>query len=270
MNELLNLPEIPMPDVTIDSAKTFLLGAELPPVDHTRGLMLLDGDTPQFDEHKDQAVVVGSGVLTFAKGVPAARRTAVANSLLLAQLVARRTAGDAANVEAWYKEYVRVLANIGWLVETTTATRYVEGTDTFETHKAVMSVAALLLGPGAPGALALVQTTLDGLASMDKSKPWITIFSRETSASSVSSFQIALAEEAADGRFVVSMMAFALKAGSAVTQVLFFKASKNDVEFTHYDSKAEINVGILDALEPELGSRVAQHSKSFISQLPDL
>ena len=80
----------------------------------------------------------------------------------------------------------------------------------------------------------------------------------------------AMAEEAADGRFVVSMMAFTLKADSAVTQVLFFKASSNDAEFTHFDSKAEINVGILDELEPELGKRVAQHSKSFISQLPDL
>lgn len=259
-----------MPDATIESARTFLLGAELPPVDHSRGPLLLDGETPQFDANKDQAVVVGSGVLTFARGVPAARRTAVTNSLLLAQLVARRSAGDPENVEAWHKEYVRVLANIGWLIESTTATRYVEGSDKFETHKAVMSVAALLLGPGAPGALALVQATLDGLASMDKSKPWITIFSRETASTSVSNFQVALAEEAADGRFVVSMMAFTLKADSAVTQVLFFKASSNDAEFTHFDSKAEINVGILDALEPELGQRVAQHSKSFISQLPDL
>ncbi|MFS8980782.1 hypothetical protein PO002_41320 [Cupriavidus necator] len=259
-----------MSAVDINSAKAFLLGVELPPVDHTREAMLLDAEASSFEVDKDQAVVVGSGVLTFAKGVLPGRREGVANSLLLAQLVARRTAGDPANLDAWYKEYMRVLANIGWLIETSSATKYIEGTEDFETDKAVMSVAALLLGPGAPGALALVSTTLDALASMDESKPWITIFSRETRSANVSNFQVALAEQAPDGRFVVSMMAFALKAGSAVTQVLFFKAKKNDAELTHYDSKAEINVSVLDALEPELSNRVAQHSKSFISQLPDL
>ncbi|MGO4307819.1 MULTISPECIES: hypothetical protein [unclassified Cupriavidus] len=259
-----------MPTASIESARTFLLDVKLPPVDPDTSPMLLDAEAPAFEADKDQAVVVGSGVLTFAKGVPPERRSAVANSLLLAQLVARRVVGDPSNVDAWYKEYVSVLANIGWLVETSTATKYVEGTQNFETHKAIMSVAALLLGPGAPGALALVNTTLDALASMDDTKPWITIFSRETRAANVSSFQVALAEQSPDGHFVVSMMAFALKAGSAVTQVLFFKAKKNDVELTHYDSKAEINLAVLDALEPELSNRVAQHSKSFISQLPDL
>lgn len=259
-----------MPTASIESARTFLLDVKLPPVDPETTPMLLDAEAPDFQPDKDQAVVVGSGVLTFAKGVSPERRTAVSNSLLLAQLVARRVVGDPTDVDAWYREYMRVLANIGWLVETSQATRYVEGSANFETHKAVMSVAAMLLGPGAPGALALVNTTLDALASMDESKPWITIFSRETRAANVSNFQVALAEQGPDGRFVVSMMAFSLKANSAVTQVLFFKAKKNDVELTHYDSKADINLTILDTLEPELSNRVAQHSKSFISQLPDL
>ncbi|QBQ99518.1 hypothetical protein [Paraburkholderia pallida] len=259
-----------MTNATIDSARSYLLGVTLPPVDPSRTSLLLDDTTPSFDATRDQAVVVGSGVVTFAQGVPPARRLGVTNSLLLAQLVARKAVPDGGDLDDWYKQYTSVLANIGWLVQTTTTTHTADTSDDFDTHKAILAVATLLLGPGAVTALALITTTLDALASMDTSQPWITIFDRESHAVNASSFQVALADTAPDGSFVVSLMAFVLKANSVVTQVLFFKAKQEDVQFSHYASQAQIDTTILDSLEPDLSNRVAQHSKSFISQLPDL
>ncbi|CAD6543081.1 hypothetical protein LMG27952_03985 [Paraburkholderia hiiakae] len=259
-----------MTNVTIDSARTYLLGVTLPPVDKSHASLLLDDTTPSFDASKDQAVVVGSGVVTFAQGVPPERRLAVTNSLLLAQLVARRAVPDGGDIDDWYKQYTSVLANIGWLVQTTTTTHTADTANEFETHEAILAVATLLLGPGAVSALSLISTTLNALATMDTSKPWITIFDRETQAVNASSFQVALAETAPDGSFVVSLMAFVIKANAVVTQVLFFKAKHEDVQFSHYASQAQIDTAILDSLEPDLSNRVAQHSKSYISQLPDL
>ena len=259
-----------MPTATLNSARVYLLDLQLPPVDHAHAPLLLDASGPSFDAGKDQAVVVGSGVVTFAQGVPPERRQSVTNSLLLAQLVARRNVPDASDLDAWYRQYTSVLANIGWLVETTSTTQAVDSGTEFETHDAVLSIATSLLGGGALTALKLIGTTLDALSGLDTGKPWITIFDRETRTVNASNFQVALAEQSPDGRFVVSIMAFVLKGTAASTQVLFFRAKKQDVQFSHYASSADIDVTILDSLEPDLSNRVAQHSKAYVSQLPDL
>jgi len=260
-----------MPNVTLNTARAFVLDVQLPPVDRAREPLLLDAEPgPAFDAGKDQAVVVGSGVVTFAQGVSPQRRQSVTNSLLLAQLVARRNVPDTTDLDAWYKQYVSVLANIGWLVETTSTTQTVDNSVDFDTHEAVLSIATTLLGPGALTALKLIGATLDALSGVDNTKPWLTIFNRETRTVNASNFQVALAQQTPDGRFVVSIMAFTLKGTTASTQVLFFRAKQEDVQFSHYASDADIDVTILDSLEPDLSNRVAAHSKAYISQLPDL
>ena len=85
-----------------------------------------------------------------------------------------------------------------------------------------------------------------------------------------SNFQVALAQQTPDGHFVVPLMAFVLKGNTVSTQVLFFCAEMENVQFSHYASEADIDVTILDTLESDLSDRVAAHSKAYISQLPDL
>jgi hypothetical protein len=272
-----------MPNVTLDAARAYVLDVAILPMDRAHAPMLLDIDAstaattttttttdPTFDASKNQAVVVGSGVVTFAQGVPPERRLAVTNSLLLAQLVARHNVPDASDLDSWYKQYTSVLANIGWLVETNSTTQTVDDSTDFDTHDAVLSIATALLGPGAVTALKLIGVTLDALANVDTTTPWMTIFNRETRTVNASNFQVALAQQTPDGHFVVSLMAFVLKGNTVSTQVLFFRAKTENVQFSHYASDADIDVTILDSLEPDLGNRVAAHSKAYISQLPDL
>lgn len=86
---------------------------------------------------------------------------------------------------------------------------YAEKADGPETHEAIIKVAAVLPG-GAPIALAMVTQTLEATKSMDEDKPWITIFNCESRTAQAARFQISLTEQAADGQFMVTTMAFAL------------------------------------------------------------
>ena len=138
--------------------------------------------------------MVGSDVISFVSGVTAERREAIANSALLAQLVAKQKAGAGASVEAWYDAYFDVLTNIGWVVQQKSFAVYHEESQSFAAHEAILAVAATLLG-NAPTALALVKTTLDALKSMDADNPWITIFDRESQHAQTAHFQISLAEQ---------------------------------------------------------------------------
>lgn len=259
--------EIAMTQVSVEDARSFLLSTDLSDIKRpTSGAGLLDDTTPSFDQNQNQAVVVGSGVLTLARGVSADRRAAIMNALLLAQLVLKQKQVDPKNVTEWYRAYCAVLANLGWTIETKTDTQTVQGSTEFEAHQAILQVASLLLGPGTT-ALALVATTLNAMASVDASTPWIKIFSRETNRANASNFQMALVEQTPDGQSGVSLMAFSLEATTTLDQVLFFKAHVSAVEFVCTSSTATINGDVLDTIADDLRKKVLKYSTDYVSQL---
>jgi hypothetical protein len=256
---------------TAAQATAFVNDAELPAPRRSRG-----GGTdtanppPDFDVTKDQAVVAGSGVVSFKSGIPAARRQAVADSLLLAQLILKNKGVSPDDTQNWYHGYGSVLANLGWLVETCELTDYVSGDAGLDVHEAIMAVAAVLLGPGAIAAAPLIEATLKALQSMDTSTPWITLFNRESRRANTASFQIALAEPDADGNLTVSLMAFSLSASTTVTQVLFVKVQNNEANLKRFSTSAQINLSVLDAVQGTLQQKVASFTSSYLSALPDL
>lgn len=217
---------------------------------------------------KDQAAVVGSDIVAFVTGVTAERREAIINSSLLAQLVANHEVQDRTRVYQWYDAYFRVLANIGWAIQQVSWAEYKQQEGGFQAHEAILKVATTLLGP-ATTALALVTTTIDALKSMDKNDPWITLFNRESQAAKTAHFQVALAEQAPDGQFLVTTMAFGLEAGSTVTQVLFFKVKKGQATLKHHRGQVTINTGVLDQVKDELQSKLKNHAEAYVKALPD-
>ena len=217
---------------------------------------------------KNQAAVVGSEIVAFVTGVTPERREAIINSALLAQLVANTKVADRTRVYEWYDEYFKVLANIGWAIQQVSWAEYVEQGAGFQAHEAILKVAAALLGPGT-GALALVTTTVEALKAMDKDNPWITLFNRESQVAKTAHFQVTLAEQAADGQFLVSTMAFGLEAKSKVTQVLFFKVKKNEATLKRHQGKVTINTRVLDQVKDDLQAKLAAHAESYVKALPD-
>ena len=103
--------------------------------------------------------MVGGDVFSFVEGVTAEGREAIINASLLAQLVAKKKVPDFDDTESWYQAYFEALSNLGWVIQQRDFAEYQEKTTNFETHKAVLALAAALLGPAPAGALALVTTT---------------------------------------------------------------------------------------------------------------
>jgi hypothetical protein len=219
---------MPHKTITLESAHRFVGRATIPRPVRLRGAGELTAVSFALEAIKNQAAVVGSEVLSFVSGVTAERREAIINSSLLAQLVAMKKISDPENIKDWYLAYFDVLTNIGWVVQDTGFASYEESSNDFDAHKAIITVATTLLGP-ATTALAVVTSTLQALQSMEESSPWITIFSRESQVAKSARFQLGLAEQDPGGQFFVNLMAFVLEATSTVTQVLFFRAKKNDV-----------------------------------------
>jgi hypothetical protein len=252
----------------IANARRFVADAVIP-TPRGRRAAVSDTVAVSFTTAKDQAIVVGSEVISFVSGVTAERREAIVNSSLLAQLVANTKVTDPVNIDEWYQAYFTVLMNVGWVVQETNLVEHRETAANFEAHKAILAVATTLFGP-ASTALALVTTTINALHSIDENTPWITIFNRESQAAQTARFQVGLATQEADGGFLVSLMAFGLKARTSVTQVLFFKARASEATLRHRSSHITINTTVLDAISDTLKRKLVEHANRFVSTLPDL
>ncbi len=232
-------------NITPISARDFVTAAQLP--SPTRGSSESSREIIDFNAQKTQTMVVASDVVSFVKGVSSERRQDIVNSSLLAQLVANKQVPDKTNVTQWYKAYFEVLQNIGWVIQDHSFSSYTEEANGLEAHEAILKVAGAFLA-GAPAALAIVMSTLEALKSMDSSKPWMTIFDRETKHANTGHFQIALAEQGDNDQFLVSLMAFSLKAQSSLTQILFFKIRKDEVQLEKCAGKVTINDEVLSSV----------------------
>ncbi len=253
--------------VTPKSAREFLNAARLPLP--TREGFERAGEIIGLNAQKDQAMVVASDIVSFMKDVSIEQREDFVNSSLLAQLVASEKVPDKTDIIEWYEAYFDVLENIGWVSQDRGFSSYTEEPDGLETHEAILKFAEVFLGHS-PAALKNVVLTLEALTSMDSSKPWMTIFDRESKHAKTGHFQIALAERGDNDQFLVSLMAFSLKAEATMTQVLFFKIRTGEVELEKYFGKVAHNNEVLSSIRDPLKQKIAAYTNDYIAKLPDL
>lgn len=222
-----------------------------------------------YDAAKDQAAVVGADVIAFVKGITPEHRSDIVNASLLAQLVAKKkiaTPRTLAATKEWYDQYFDVLSSIGFAIQDRGFAEYHENSESFEAHKAIIDLATALLA-GAPGALALVKTTLEALQKMSADSPWITLFNRESQSANTARFQVSLVGEDDKGQLLLSLMAFGLEARKTLTQVLFVKFHSNDVTLNHHSGKVTINARVLESVRDQIANKLVAYSNDYVAAL---
>lgn len=253
---------------SLPHALEFIRSAPLPSVPLTTDGGLESADEAFLDPAKDQSVAVGSGVMSFMKGLDPLRRRAIADSVLLAQLVANQGVPDRENVDAWYGAYFDVLGNLGWIIENKEFSVHEASGRGVEAHEAILAVAAGLLGGGP--ALAVVKATLGALEKIGSNNSWITLFNRDQQESKAARFQISLAQQDDADLCSLAMMAFALEASAKLIQVIFFKVRLTDARLRKLSTTITIDPKMLAAVHPDIQARVAAFQKEYLRTLPEL
>lgn len=243
----------------------FVHGLELPPAPRRMRGPTKSGPAV-FDKVKDQAMVVGSDIVSFVAGVPIEARQDIVNCTLLAQLAANKRVPQRDEIRAWYETYFDTLTHLGWVVQARGFSEHRETGNDFEAHQAILSVAAVVLGP-ATTALAVVQSTLNAMKSMSDG-PWMTIFKRESQTARAARFQVTLAAPASEGASMVSLMSFDLVAKANLTQVLFVKYRSTDVTLRHASGQVTIDTDVLAAVRPAIAQKIAAYTQSYVDTLP--
>ena len=120
--------------VDTQGAREFVKGVSLPEPPPIRFDVVKAAPVP-FDVAKDQASVVGSDVIAFAKGVTPDTRADIVNAVLLAQLVAKKSMTEPKTLEqvgAWYDSYFDTLSRIGFVIQDRNFAEYQASSESFQ------------------------------------------------------------------------------------------------------------------------------------------
>jgi len=225
-------------------------------------------DTPpvELKATEAQSLVVGSGLIVAAENVPVQTREDLINCTLFAQLSASGTVPDPTQVSKWYAAYFKTLTALGWAQSDSHFEEYSFSSQNAEAHKAMMKVLTVLLGPQA-AVLAVVQTALDALQSMNENSPWITLFDSQSKTGKSAHFQVATAQIDPGGLLQTALVAFDLKATSSLTQVLFFRFASGSTSLKFASGKATIYEAALQGQRVAIAARLAAYREAYIGQV---
>jgi hypothetical protein len=237
----------------MDSAHSYVHSLELPepPPQLEAAESAIAFDT------EPEVVAVGAQLAEFSKQVSPAQRATVADCLLLAQLAANKASVMNADLMAWYGKYLEVLQNIGWVSEQMEFKESVVEDLNADVHKAIIPVLTSMLGPAAAAA-SMVVGVLKGLQAMDQDNPWITLFDRSSTHVSGAKFQLGFVDaDKAGGSVTIQLMALAIDAKKRITQVLFFKFSKEKAKLSVAQGTLGIGPERLQGISKAVGEKVA-------------
>ena len=246
------------------SAISFVESIELPDQLESINEGPTDIVPPNFTRKLEQTVTIGSQLAGFAAGISSELRPQVSNAFLLAQLAANRHIKDHhGSSRDWYRKYIEVMSNIGWVVEgDADSFQEVTGT-TLQVHKQIIPILTAALGPNIAAATTIINI-LNGLKEMSTDQPWITLFQQESQRASANQFQISFASN--DGGVPrITLACFELDASNSITQVLFFKFQNSHAKLRHFDVKLSINEQAFGHVSEIISQRVNSYLASYIS-----
>jgi len=240
------------------------LGLAAPPARRvTRGRAGVSTNKSAKDE-KVSGFIAGGNMVAFPDDIPSASRSAVTLSLLLAQEAAK---GDpvAISPDLWVERHDMVLRSLGW-VSTGGATQYTEYKKVnLSVHQAILPLLAAALGPAATAG-ALIITGLTQLQEIDKDKPWITLFDKESRRFDHSEYRFVTAEKQ-DSSILLRVVAFRFAAKAQRFQVLFFKTKDVEIEFTVATRTLAANTDMLEKLRIPLEAKLEDRANQLINAI---
>jgi len=247
----------------LEHAKQFLKTASLP--DKPELLSVAPGmGMPTLEPAKQQALVVGSNVVSFTTGVDADVKQAITDSSLFAQLAAAKAVGTNTDPLVFFDAYFANLGTLGWQILHKETAELSSDEDAFDVHEAIIGVITSFLSPIA-GAAAAVLVVLEGLHKMDTNTPFITLFNKQSHHGEIGRFQFTYVYPDPEHGLMAEAMAFSLKADTELTQVLFFKLHKGKTSLRRSTGSLSIDANAMKALQPQLAAKMNDYRKLYIA-----
>lgn len=214
------------------------------------------------EEGAEQSFISNKSIISFASSVSAKHRNDILDSTLLAQLAANKKFPDENDGILWYKHYTEVLSNIGWVVENAEFSTFETKENLVEVKDAIISILTAAFGGTFIG---IITKTLDAVKGLGENGT-IIAFKKNTQSLNKGCFQLALAVEEND-TVSLQMGAFLLEAKNTITQVLFFKSSKDITRLTYNSQRATLHTNRYTAIRGTVSKKIGEEIDKNIAEI---
>ncbi|GAB3644156.1 hypothetical protein [Spirosoma arcticum] len=221
------------------------------------------GQVPDMAEGVEQSFLNAKSLVSFVSDINGQRRSDVLNSVLLAQLAANKKFPDENQLVDWYKEFVRVLNNLGWVIEAAEFSSFESSGTVFEAENAIISILSAAFG----GSFMVVITkTLEAIKGLSDSNGKITAFEKNTHTQSKGAFQIGLVREE-NGTVTLQMGTFLLTSSNEIRKILFFKSTKDKTKLNYCSRTGTLNEEIYAKIRNQVQDKLGGKITDFITEI---
>lgn len=242
------------------NALSFVESAELPPPPSR--LEGLEAGAALDLDRLPAGVVSGNTLIDFS-GTPAVDvRSGVSMALLFASRVADRAMRPGDDEDDWLAAYKTNLRKLGFIVPQTAVSVSRFKKRGIFVHKAIIPFLTIAFGGASLGPVILA--ALNNLQEMDKDKPWITLFDRETRKFKTREMHFASVSSDLSQSAIRHVVA-RLTVDQTKTNILFFRITDASAEFESATTTINADNNLLAVLEPKLRNRMEKEIGDFIA-----
>ena len=219
--------------------------------------------TPLLAENQEQSFLNDKSVVSFASEVNGQRRKDVLNSVLLAQLAANKQFSDDTQILDWYRAFIKVLNNLGWMIQEAEFSTFEAKADVFEVQNAIIEILTKAFGGTFQS---VIMSTLDSIKALGDEDGKITAFEKNTHSLSKGAFQIALATEANE-TVALQLGTFMLNSSNEIKKILFFKSSKDRTRLDYCSRQGTLNEEIYAIARQSVSDKLGDKIDHFVAEI---
>ena len=212
---------------------------------------------------KDEAYVDDGALVSFMSKVSGQQKQDVLNVTLLAQLAANADADRFKDTEAWYRKYIEVLENTGWVIQNFDFQRYQTHQDSFTVDNSLLDILKSLLSRNQ---YIIIERTLESLKGPENA-PWWEVFNSSSTSGDNGNFQISPCEVDESGQVVMTLGAFHFKASQSSDRWFWFVYKSSSMKFFRSCQVCTLNEAIYAEVRDLVKDMLGSHAHDYLGKL---
>lgn len=219
--------------------------------------------TPGRPANLQAAVDVGS-LLSFVEGVDATEKDDVLLSVQLAQRGASGKYDRFTQTESWYRQYVEILEQLGWVGEQFAFAKFDQQEGELRMDQAAL---AIITAIATQNQLAVLKQAVDALAQLTEDDGTIRLFDFHSSSQASGNFQIGAVQKADNGALSLALGAFHFRSDDSRRRFLFFSWGAQNLAFWTAAQKLTLNHQFYAERRDAVARKLGASADDFIAGL---
>ena len=215
-------------------------------------------------ENQESASVNAGSLTSFTGKMTGERKSDVQNSTLLAQLAADKKFDRMKDAMNWYKFYIDVLSNVGWVTSAFAFDKYTSGGTTVKLDEAVIGIlSAIATGDE----IAIVKATMNSLQALGDDTKQMRIWNSNASDGNNGNFQIFPVSQEANGDAVMMMDGMQFVAHESHGRFLWWSWQSNQINIQRAANKFVLDNDVYSQVRQQIIDKLGDKAKTFIAEL---